>query len=66
MEGQEKRVERIWRREGLKVPVGSRAGSAVVQRRLLRAIRPGYPNHVWAYDFVADQTYDGKAYGCGR
>lgn len=25
-------------------------------------LRPEYPNHVWAHDFVADRTYDGKAY----
>ena len=38
------------------------AGPAVVQRRFLRATQAGPPNHVWAYDFVADRTYDGKAY----
>ena len=25
-------------------------------------LRPEYPNHVWAYDFVADRTHEGKAY----
>ena len=34
----------------------------MVQRRLLRAARPEHPNHVWAYDFVAERTYEGKAY----
>jgi len=58
-----KRVERIWRREGLKVPMKHpkrgrlwfNDGSSV----RLRAIRP---NHVWSYDFVHDRTYDGKAF----
>ena len=31
-----KRVERIWRREGLKVPHRHRAGEAVAQRRVMR------------------------------
>ena len=57
------RVARIWRREGLKVP-----GSQPKRRRLwltdgscLR-LRPERPNHVWAYDFVADRTSDGRGY----
>ena len=56
-----KRVERIWRQEGLKVPkrqprrrrLWLNDGSCV----RLRAERPG---HVWAYDFVADRTQDGR------
>ena len=56
-----KRVERLWRREGLKVPQNQpkrgrlwlAAGSCV--RR-----RPAYRHHVWAYDFVADRTHDGR------
>jgi putative transposase len=58
-----KRVERIWRREGLKVlarqPKGGRLwknnGSCI-------RLRPERPNHVWAYDFVADRTHEGKAF----
>jgi transposase InsO family protein len=58
-----KRVERIWRREGLKVPkkqpkrsrLWLNDGSCV--RR-----RPEHRNHVWAYDFVQDRTHDGKAF----
>lgn len=57
------RVERIWRREGLKVPpkqvkrprLHLADGSAV----RLRAERK---DHVWAYDFVADRTHGGRAY----
>jgi transposase InsO family protein len=57
------RVARIWRREGLKVP-----GRQPKRRRLWLAdgsclrLRPDRPNHVWAYDFVADRTSDEKGY----
>ena len=58
-----KRVERIWRREGLKVPKRQPK-----RRRLwlgdgscIRK-RPEYRNHVWAYDFVMDRTHDGKRF----
>lgn len=56
-----KRVERIWREEGLKVPKRQPK-----RRRLwfndgscLR-LRPEYQNHVWSYDFVAERTSDGR------
>jgi transposase InsO family protein len=56
-----KRIERLWRREGLKVPqkqpkrgrLWLADGSCVRQR-------PQYRHHVWAYDFVADRTHDGR------
>ena len=56
-----KRVERIWRQEGLKVPKRQPK-----RRRLWLAdgscirLRPSYRNHVWSYDFVADRTADGR------
>ncbi|NBP86679.1 MAG: IS3 family transposase [Mycobacteriaceae bacterium] len=58
-----KRVQRIWRREGLKVPqkqpkrgrLWLNDGSCV----RLRAERPG---HVWSYDFVEDRTHDGRKF----
>jgi len=57
-----KRVERLWRREGLQVPrkqpkrrhLWLNDGSCV-------RLRPAYPDHVWSYDFVADRTSDGRA-----
>jgi putative transposase len=56
-----KRVERIWRQEGLKVPK-----KQPKRRRLwlndgscLR-LRPTHRNHVWSYDFLADRTHDGR------
>jgi transposase InsO family protein len=58
-----KRVERIWRREGLKVPqkqpkrkrLWLNAGSCI-------RLRAEHPNHVWSYDFVEDRTHDGRKY----
>ena len=58
-----KRGERIWRREGLKVPVRQpKRGRLWFNDGSCVRLRPEYTNHVWAYDFVADRTYDGKAY----
>lgn len=58
-----KRVERIWKQEGLKVPAKQRP-----RKRLWRndgsciRLRPEWKNHVWAYDFVQCRTADGKAF----
>jgi putative transposase len=56
-----KRVHRLWRQEGLKVPVRQRkkrrvgsSDNSCVRRRAER------PNQVWSYDFVMDQTEDGR------
>jgi len=57
----DKRVERIWRREGLKVPakqpkrgrIWDNDGSCV-------RLRPEHRNHVWSYDFVEARTHDGR------
>jgi len=57
-----KRVERIWRREGLKVPK-----KQPKRRRLwlndgsIIRLKPERKGHVWAYDFVACRTEDGRA-----
>jgi len=58
-----KRVERIWRREGLKVlqKQPRRARLWLNDSSCLR-LRPEYPNHMWAYDFMMDRTHDGKAF----
>jgi len=57
-----KRVERIWRSEGLKVPKKQpkRARLWLTDGTCIRR-RPEYRNHVWSYDFVAERTQDGKA-----
>ncbi len=58
-----KRVERIWRQEGLKVPAQQpkRERLWLGDGSCIR-LRPERPNHVWAYDFVADRTAQGKAF----
>jgi len=59
----DKRVERIWCREGLKIPKKQpkRRRLWLTDGSCIR-LRPEYPNHVWAYDFVQDRTHDGKAF----
>ena len=56
-----KRVERIWRRDGLKVPQRQpkRARLWLNDGSCIR-LKPERPNHVWAYDFVEDRTHDGR------
>jgi putative transposase len=55
-----KRVERIWRREGLKVPRRQpKRGRLWLNDGSCVRLRPERPNHVWAYDFVQDRTRDG-------
>ena len=56
-----KRLERIWREEGLKVPK-----KQIKRRRLWLndgsciRLRPQYKDHVWSYDFIEDATHDGR------
>jgi putative transposase len=58
-----KRVERLWRREGLKVPTKQpKRGRLWLNDGSCIRLRAERPNHVWSYDFVADRTHDGKAY----
>ena len=61
MEINAKRVQRLWRQEGLKVPwrqrKRQRLGNSEGGTQRLRAERV---NHVWSYDFVFDQTEDGR------
>ena len=56
-----KRIERLWRKEGLKVPqkqpkrkrLWFNDGSCI-------RLRPQFKDHVWSYDFVATRTEDGR------
>jgi len=58
-----KRVERIWRREGLKVPPRQpKRGRLWLNDGSCIRLRPERPNHVWAYDFVEDRTRDGRKF----
>ena len=57
----DKRVERIWRREGLKVPQKQPKRSRLwLSDGSCIWLRPEYRNHVWSYDFVEDRTHDGR------
>jgi len=59
----DKRVERIWRREGLKVPhKQAKRGRLWLADGSCIRLRPEYRNHVWSYDFVEDRTHDGRRY----
>lgn len=59
----DKRVERLWRREGLKVPMKQpkKARLWLNDGSCVR-LRPEYQNHVWSYDFVHCRTADGKVF----
>src|SRR5215216_1952794 len=59
----DKRVERIWRREGLKVPEKRpKRGRLWLADGSCVRLRAERPNHVWSYDFVEDRTHDGRKY----
>jgi putative transposase len=58
-----KRVESIWRREGLKVPKKQpKRGRLWLNDRSCIRLRPEYKDHVWSYDFIMARTADGKAF----
>ena len=57
------RVERVWRREGLKVPQKQpKRGRLWLANGSCIRLRTEHPNHVWSYDFVEDRTHDGRKY----
>jgi putative transposase len=57
-----KRVERLWRREGLKVPKRQpKRGRLWLNDGSCVRHRPQWRNHVWSYDFVHARTRDGRA-----
>jgi len=58
-----KRVQRIWRREGLKVPHKQpKRGRLWLNDGSCVRLRAERPNHVWSYDFVEDRTHDGRKF----
>lgn len=59
----DKRVERIWRLEGLKVPAKQpKRGRLWLNDGSCIRLRPEHRDHVWSYDFVEDRTHDGRKY----
>lgn len=58
-----KRVARIWRREGLKVPRRQpKKGRLWLADGSCVRLRPERANHVWSYDFMEDRTHDGRRF----
>jgi transposase InsO family protein len=56
------RVERIWRREGLKVAKKQKPrGRLWLNDGSCVRLRPMHANHVWSYDFVSARTHDGRS-----
>ena len=52
-----KRVERIWRQEGLKVPQKQpKRGRLWLNDGSCVRLRPRYPGHLWSYDFMQHRT----------
>ena len=66
MEGWEvnhKRVERIWRREGLKVPQKQpKRGRLWLTDGSCIGLRPQHKDHVWSYDLMMARTSNGRAF----
>ena len=59
----DKRVERIWRREGLKVPAKQpKRGRLWLNDGSCIRLRAERRNHVWSYDFVEERTHDGRRF----
>jgi len=57
-----KRVQRIWRKEGLQVPYRRKFKKAKGRsENSCVARRSDEMNHVWTYDFMSDQTEDGRS-----
>ena len=57
------KVERIWRREGLKVPAKQpkRRRLWLTDGSCIR-LRPEHKDHVWSYDFVMGRTAEGRPF----
>jgi putative transposase len=58
-----KRIERLWRREGLKVPQKQpRRRRLWLNDGSCIRLRPAYRDHVWSYDFVQSRTHAGRSF----
>lgn len=58
-----KQVERIWRRQGLKVPAKQpKRGRLYLHDGSCIRLQPCWNNHVWSYDFVSERLHNGKKF----
>lgn len=58
-----KRVERIWREEGLKVPAKQpKRGRLYLHDGSCIRLRPCWEHHVWSYDFVSERLHGGRKF----
>jgi putative transposase len=55
-----KRIQRLWRAEGLKVPYRKKKKRPTGRGAMVGAMSPIRPNVLWALDFQFDQTADAK------
>lgn len=55
-----KRVQRLWREEGLRVPRRKRKRARLGDNAGGKELRAEHPDHVWALDFQSDETADGR------
>ena len=58
-----KKVERLWREEGLQLPHRHKRRKRLYHKdsSVIR-LRPKHPNHVWSVDFVHDKLSNGRRY----
>ncbi|MDP5218871.1 IS3 family transposase [Ruegeria sp. 2205SS24-7] len=58
-----KKVERLWREEGLQLPQRHKKKRRLYHKdsSIIR-LRPTHPNHVWSVDFVHDKLSNGRSY----
>jgi len=58
-----KRVERIWREEGLKIPKKQpKRGRLYLNDGSCIRLKPCWENHVWSYDFVSERLHNGRKF----
>jgi putative transposase len=58
-----KRIERVWRREGLKVPAKQpKRGRLWLNDGSIVRLKPEFPKHIWSYDFMEDRTHNGVSF----